>query len=121
MEEKGLHNLEIYKLSLVLSDMVWDIFQSIHKTYKFSMGDQILRSADSIGANIAEGFGRYHYKDSLKFYYNSRGSLFETKHWIFLLYKRQLIDDNVYNSFNEKLDTLGIKLNNFINFIKSKT
>ncbi len=120
MEDKGLHNFEIYQIALELSNMAWDIFQSISKTHQFSIGNQFLRSTDSIGANIAEGFGRYIYKDSLRFYYHSRGSFFETKHWITLLFKRHLIEENVHKSFEEKLNVLGIKLNNFINFIKSK-
>ena len=47
-----------------------------------TIGKQLVRSADSIAANISEGFGRYHFKDSKRFYYISRGSLFETKTWL---------------------------------------
>jgi hypothetical protein len=53
--------------------------------------DQFVDSVDSIVANIAEGFGRFHYRDNMRFYYYSRGSLLEAKHWIKLLYQRGLI------------------------------
>ncbi|HEX3035772.1 MAG TPA: four helix bundle protein [Thermodesulfobacteriota bacterium] len=84
------------------------------------MGWQFIRAIDSIGANIAEGFGKYHYLYSVKFYYNARGSLWESKHWTELLYERGLIAEETYKQLSEKLNTLGIKLNNFISTIKSK-
>ena len=80
----------------------------------------MLRSVDSIGANIAEGYGRYHYKDSVKFYYNARGSLWESKHWFYLLHKRELIDKNIFENMINDINTLGKKLNNFITTIRSK-
>jgi len=120
MDNKSLTNLEIYQISLDLSSKAWLIFQSIDKSLQFSLGNQFLKSTDSIGANIAEGFGRFHYKDSLKFYYNSRGSLFETKHWLELLKNRSLISVSEYDELNAEIDILAIKLNNFINYLKNK-
>ena len=113
-----LEELEIYKLAMSSSNDIWEIYLQLPKQFKFNMGDQVLRSIDSIGANIAEGFGRYHYRDSIKFYYNARGSSFESKHWLELLLSRNLIDKEKCRLLKDKLDTLGIKLNNFINSIK---
>ena len=115
-----LGKLDIYKLSLQLSSMIWKIYSKLPKDLKYSIGNQAIRSIDSIGANIAEGYGRFHYKDSIKFYYNARGSLWESKHWIYLLYKRELIENELYREFMEKLELLGKKLNNFIKTIKDK-
>jgi len=115
-----LDDLEIYKLSLELSEDLWQIFLELPKQFRFSIGDQMLRSVDSIGANISEGYGRYHYRDSMKFYYNARGSLFETKHWLKLLLMRKFISEERYGELLGKLNTLGVKLNNFIDTIKRK-
>lgn len=57
------------------------------------IGSQFIRAIDSVGANIAEGYGRYHYLDRIKFYYNSRASLFESKHWVLLLKERKIINN----------------------------
>ena len=89
--------------------------------HRFSIGQQFIKAIDSIGANIAEGFGRYHYLDSVRFYYNARGSLWESKHWIELLNERDLISEETYKRLSDELNILGIKLNNFISSIKSKT
>lgn len=101
--------------------MAWDIYKEMKNEFRFSMGQQFIRAVDSIGANITEGYGRYHYFDSVKFYYNARGSLWESKHWVCLLYERELLSLEGYKTILGKLDILGIKLNNFISSIKSKT
>ncbi len=87
---------------------------------RYNIGSQALRSIDSIGANIAEGYGRYHYLDSVRFYYNARGSLWESVHWIELLYERQVLTEQKYEQFLDHFETLGKKLNGFINTIKNK-
>jgi four helix bundle protein len=121
MVSKSLGNLEIYKKAVELSISGWEIYQKIPKQHQYHIGNQFLDAIDSIGANIAEGFGRFHYKDSIKFYYYARGSLFESKHWTYLLYKRGLVDDTTYNNLLTCLEKEGIKLNNFINSIKPKS
>jgi len=115
-----LGKLEIYKISLYLSENIWQIYSTLDNDLKYSIGNQVIRSIDSIGANIAEGYGRFHYKDSIKFYYNARGSLWESKHWVYLLYQRCLITKDDYKKLLENLEVLGKKLNRFIKTIKDK-
>ena len=119
-DKRRLEDLEIYNISISLSEKAWDIYKKLPKNIKYHIGNQFLDSTDSIGSNISEGFGRYHFKDCIKFYYNSRGSLFETKYWINLLFKRDLININDKYYFDELLNKMGSKLNSFINQIKSK-
>jgi four helix bundle protein len=115
-----LGKLDIYRLALKLSSDIWSIYEKLPKQLQFNIGDQALRSVDSIGANIAEGYGRYHYKDSIKFYYNARGSLWESKHWLFLLFKRGLMDKLLYDNMMSDINILGKKLNNFIESIRKR-
>jgi four helix bundle protein len=115
-----LGKLDIYKLSLQLSSLIWKIYVKLPNDLKYNIGNQVIRSIDSIGANIAEGYGRFHYKDSIKFYYNARGSLWESKHWAYLLYKRGLIKKEKYDELINNLEVLGKKLNGFIKTIKDK-
>jgi len=82
---------------------------------KKHIGDQFLRSVDSIGANIAEGYGRFYYLDKVRFYYNSRASHYEAFiHWLELLFERERITKDEFESINEKAQKLQVKLNNFI-------
>jgi len=81
------------------------------------MGKQLIRSADSISANIAEGFGRYHYKDNKNFCYYSRGSIIETKSWLRKALSRKLISEKEYSTLLQKLETIHLKLNIYIKYI----
>lgn len=72
-----LKNLEVYKLARMLSEIGWEAYNSLDWQTKKTIGDQFIESTDSAGANIAEGYGRFHYLDKIKFYYNARGSLTE--------------------------------------------
>lgn len=75
-----LEDLKTYKLTRRLSTEAWGIYTTLDYQQKKIIGDQFIRASDSIGANIAEGYGRFHYLDKCKFYYNARGSCFETRH-----------------------------------------
>ena len=112
-----LKDLRIYDAAMEIGVRIWKIAARWDYFEKKTVGSQLVRSADSIAANIAEGYGRYHFKEAKTFYYYARGSLFETKTWIQKAHQRQLIDDEEYNELNESLNSLGIKLNNFINSI----
>lgn len=117
-----IEELEIYNLSESFADEIW--FMVIEWEYfaKDTIGKQMARSADSIGANIAEGFGRYHYKENKNFCYFSRGSIIETKGWLKKSKTRNLIDEAKYQNLLQKLETIHHKLNIYIKFIgKGKT
>lgn len=112
--------LEVWQLSIDLTERIYKITEKFPLFEKYNLVSQIRRAVSSIGANIAEGAGRYHYKDNIKFLYNARGSLFETKHFIILSYKLGFISCKDFDSFDEDIVRLNIKLNNFINSIYKK-
>ncbi len=113
--EKGLENLQIYQISMEIGEKIWKLVEGWNDFQKRTIGNQIIRSTDSIAANISEGFGRYHYKDKIRFLHFSRGSLFETKTWFEKANNRNLIENETYNEIINMLNTLGIKINNYIN------
>ncbi len=91
---KRVYELDVYKLAEELSDMVWFDFDKWNKKVQNTIGYQIIRSSDSIAANIAEGYGRYTPSDRKKFYIYSRGSLEETKSWLRKLIRRKVLSDS---------------------------
>ena len=116
-----IKDLEVYKISRELSKIAWEVYKDMNWRDKKIMGDQFIQSIDSIGANIAEGFGRYHYLDKNKFNYNARGSLIESIHWLELLTERDIIKKEKSTKLLDKLHQLGIKLNNYITTTKNQT
>lgn len=110
----NLNDLEIYQMSRQISKESWEIYKTMDWQTKKIIGDQFITAADSMGANIAEGFGRYHYLDKNKFNYNARGSLMESIHWVEVLAERGIITRESSSSLIIKLQGLNVKLNNYI-------
>lgn len=111
---KWIGDLEIYNIARELEREIWLIYEKLNLDIKKIVWSQFIRSIDSVWANIAEWFWRFHYLDSIKFYYNARWSLFESKHRLEIFQERKLIPENTYNELNKNFVSLSIKLNNFI-------
>ena len=114
-----LSGLNIYQLARELNKAAWGIYKSLHFEIRIAAGRQFIRAIDSVGANIAEGYGRFHYKDKLRFYYNARGSLLESQYWFDLLTERELIPEEAPTNLKEDLAQLYHSLNSFIKYQKS--
>ncbi|HCN85290.1 MAG TPA: four helix bundle protein [Sphingobacteriaceae bacterium] len=117
MSFKNIEDLDVYNLSNALSDDIWTLVNKWDYFAKDTIGKQLVRAADSISANIAEGYGRYHYKENRNFCYYSRGSIFETKNWLQKARSRNLSTVDVINPLLEKLDLIHRKLNGYMKFI----
>lgn len=116
-----IKDLKIYQLSRQLSAIAWNIYSKLSFGNKKNMGDQFLRSTDSIGANISAGYGRYYYLDKVRFYYNARASLMEAAdRWLELLFERQLISQRIFDDYKLTFKNLQIRLNNFIKLTKDE-
>mgnify|MGYP005637381293 CR=1 FL=1 len=112
-----LEDLQIYQISMKLGDKIWDIVVKWDYLAKDTVGKQFIRAIDSVAANISEGYGRFHYKESKHFYYYSRGSLSESKTWLQKSFNRKLINQTDYDELYSEMKVLSIKLNNYINSI----
>jgi four helix bundle protein len=115
-----LEDMEIYQIAMEIGDDVWFSVVDWENLAKYSVGQQIIRSSDSIAANISEGYGRYHYNDRKNFMFYSRGSLSETKTWLTKAKNRSIITEKIFNFEIQKLERLGVKLNNYISTLMSK-
>ena len=80
MEKTNFENLKVYQLAEELADKIWAIVLRWDYFAKDTVGRQVVRSADGIGANLAEGTGRGTLQDNRRFVRMARGSLYETKH-----------------------------------------
>ncbi len=118
MGRPDFENLRVYQLSEQLANEIWKIVATWEYFSKDTLGKQIVRSADSIGANIAEGNGRYNSKDNQRFVKIARGSLYETIHWLRLAYYRKLITTKQINNIKPIIDELSPKLNAYLNSLR---
>ena len=112
--------LKILKAAEEVADGIWKQVIQWDPFVRDVVGKQLTTAADSIGANIAEAFGRYHFGEKIQFLYYARGSLFETKYWINRSYERDLIPEEGVMEYSKQLSELARQLNTFIANIKTQ-
>ena len=110
--------LEVYQRSLKLSNKIWDICTKWDYFSKKTIGDQLVRSVDSISANLAEGKGRFSIKENIHFCYYARGSVEEVKDWLRKIESRNLLCDDEISQLKSEITIIGKQLNSYINSLK---
>src|ERR1700681_4516921 len=113
MAAKSFEELRVYLLAEELADAIWEIVKRWDILARDTVGKQMVRAADSIGANLAEGHGRGSYQDNRRFIRIARGSLYETRHWLRRAFKRKLLTDVQTNKLKGIVDDLTPALNGY--------
>jgi four helix bundle protein len=117
MGRPDFQNLRVYRLSEMISDLLWQVILKWDSFARDTIGKQLVRAVDSIGANIAEGTGRGSFQDNRRFVKIARGSLYETIHFLRRAHCRNLVTDEQTNKIKPLLDELGPKLNAYLKSI----
>jgi four helix bundle protein len=112
-----LEDLKVYNLAMEMGERVWSIVGGWTYFQKDTVGKQLVRAADSVAANLSEGFGRYHYREAKNFGYYSRGSLYETKTWLTKALNRKLMEQEDFKKMSQDLSTIAKMLNAYIRSI----
>lgn len=115
--KSAVNDLEIYREAMELGEVVWQLATQWDFFARDTVGKQLVRSIDSVAANLAEGYGRYHYKENLKFCYYSRGSAEESQTWIEKAARRELIARDAAKELYERLEGFKKRLNAYIKSI----
>lgn len=113
-------DLRILQSAEQIADEIWQEVVEWGEFDQDTVGKQLVRAADSIGANIAESFGRFHYGEKLQFLYYARGSLFETKYWLNRTLTRGLIVNEQVQMYIKQLTGLVRQLNAFTGGLKAQ-
>jgi len=120
LQTPAFEKLHVYQLADQISDLSWKLIQQWKYFEKDTIGKQLVRAADSVGANIAEGSGRGTSKETSRFAKIARGSLFEVRHWLRRAQKQELLTESEMIQFQEIFNTLAPKLSAYINFLSKK-
>jgi len=115
-----LNDIDAYTWAFHLSNYVWAIVLRWNRFEKKTVGSQFVTAADSTSANVAEGFGRYHKKDKIKFYRYSQGSLKELFDWNEKSKRRKLLKENEYQHILNELQRIDPAINRLIKFTNDK-
>lgn len=112
----SIDKIEAYNKALTFSNLLWNEVIKFDYFEKNSVGLQLVRAADSISANIAEGFGRYHKKDKIKFYQYAKGSALECYDWLLKCKHRKLINESQLLDHIETVQNLPKLINYLIKY-----
>ena len=120
MARTHFETLRVYQLSETLADAIWNIVEKWRPFARDTVGKQIVRAADSIGANIAEGTGKGMLPDQRRFVRVARGSLYETKHWLRRAYTRKLLSASQIDSLKTTIEELTRVLNGYLRSLNDR-
>lgn len=120
MPVQPLEEIEVYRLAEEIADKWWEIVSRWSLFAKDTVGKQLIRAVDSIGANIAESYGRYHFGEKINFLYYARGSLYEAKFFAQRARQRNLVIEEEFKEMINDLQNLAPKLNAYINSKKGQ-
>lgn len=120
MGYKSYKDLDVYQRARVLRNDIEDLDRTFPSDEKYRLVDQIIRSSRSVTANIAEGHGRYHFKEYIQSCRVSRGELVETDDHLSVALDRNYIDKKIYEKFEEKIVEIEKMLNGYIAYLRKR-
>jgi four helix bundle protein len=115
-----MEDLRVLKSAEGIADRIWDDVKGLGKFEREVLGNQLIRAVDSIGANIAEAYGRYHYGQKVQFLYYARGSLFESKYWLNRCRVRGLLSTQCSKNYEYQLSNLARQINAFVKSLRNQ-
>jgi four helix bundle protein len=121
MPFEALESKRIYQRAETIAYLIWEMVGGWDWFTKKSVGLQLTRAADSIGANIAEAGGRFHPADVRNYFYYARGSLRETIYWLRRALARRLIQQPVFDQLVMELEHLAREISQCINYQKRRS
>ncbi len=121
MAYNSFEEMPVWQKAMDLAVDIFKLTDKLPKKEDYGLTSQIRRSALSVPGNISEGFGRKHTKDKLLFYYDSRGSLTETKNHLIYGHRVKYFNDSEFNECSNLIDEIWKELNSLINSLQRKT
>ena len=118
MSQQSLEDLEIYNKAVSIANKIWKIVIRWNGFEKRTIGYQLCRAIDSVGANIAEGYGRGSKKDNARFVKIARASLFESNHWLIQSNTRKLFPDDIFYETKERIENNIPRISAYINYLQ---
>lgn len=118
---RSFEDLECWKVCSDFRRFISGLTKSFPDNEKFMLVNQMLRASRSITNNLAEGYGRFHFKENVQFCRQSRGSLYEVKDHLIIAYDECYIDNPTYTIALEKFERCVVLLNGYINYLVKAT
>ncbi len=121
MAFQDISESRMYRRAEEVADETWGVVIKWTPFAQDTVGKQLTRAIDSVGANIAESAGRFHPGDVIRFLYYARGSLQETRYWLRRALVRNLIPEAFSAKLTAELESLAIEINSYIKYQKTRS
>ncbi len=121
LSHKSFTELEVWKKARELKNEIKNLTDNFPVEEKFRLTDQLIRSSRSINSNIAEGHGRFTYKDQLRFCIQARGSLSETLNHLVDAFDCSYISGEQLKYFENRIEVVGKFLSGYINWLRKQS
>jgi four helix bundle protein len=119
LEDKGLETLVVWQKAIQFAKQICGVVISqFPEQEKYALASQIRRSAQSVPANIAEGYGRFYFQEGIRFAYIARGSLEETRSHLTFAHEMMYISNEDFDRIKLEIDEIKRLLNGYINYLK---
>jgi four helix bundle protein len=121
MEYNSFEDMPVWQKAMDLAVEIFNLTEKLPRKEDFGLTSQIRNSGLSVSGNISEGFGRKHTNDKLKFYYNARGSLAETKNHLIYGHKIGYFSRAEFERYSDLVKEIWKELNSLINSLSKKS
>jgi four helix bundle protein len=115
--KSDFRDLDVWKKGVELRRIIFHLVKRFPDEEKFRLSDQLVRAARSITANLAEGYGRFHYQDNIRFCRQSRGSLFELFDHLEVAFECGYITPHEHSALNQRGEELLALLNGYVKYL----
>ena len=116
----SFEDLEVWQKGRQLRKDLSQLARKLPSSEKFRLADQLLRASRSVTANIAEGYGRFHYQENIQFCRQARGSLFELLDHLSVAYDEEYISEENFAEAKERIFEVIRMLNGYVKYLKSR-
>ncbi len=120
MKNWDFRDLEVWRKCNELRKIIWELCKRLPQEEKFRLSDQMIRASRSATACIAEGYGRFHYQETIQFCRQSRGSLYELIDHITVAVDCKYLDSNKAEELINEVKSCIQILNGYIRYLKEQ-
>ncbi len=118
--KSDFRSLEVWQLAKELRIHIGKLCNTFPIDEKYKLVDQMIRASRSVSANIAEGYGRYHYQENIQFCRQARGSLYELIDHFTVCLENDYVSEDIYKKSESAIEYLIKKLNGYIKYLNNR-
>jgi four helix bundle protein len=116
---QSFEDLDVWKVCRELRIRMAALARTFPKEEKYRLMDQVIRASRSVAGNLAEGYGRFHFGESMQFARQARGSLYELLDHLTVASDEGLLKGQQYHASRSEVVRAVVVVNGFIRYLRT--